>query len=82
MQRARLRTRGWLDDGDHTTPEGRRARAAIEHDTDRLSATLIDQIPDPDLVMRVLTAIAHQLQRTQAIPYPNPVGVPPPEPGP
>ena len=79
---ARLRTRGWLDDSDHTTPEGKHARAAIEHDTDRLSATLIDQIPDPDLVMRVLTAIAHQLQRTQAIPYPNPVGVPPPEPGP
>ena len=79
---ARLRTRGWLDDSDRTTPEGTRARAGIEHDTDRLNANLVDQIAEPDVVMRVLTAITHQLQRAQAIPYPNPVGVPPPEPGP
>jgi hypothetical protein len=78
---ARLRTRGWLDDSGRTTPEGTRARAAIEHDTDRLNAILVDQIAEPDVVMRVLTALAHQLQRVKAIPYPNPVGVPPPEPG-
>jgi hypothetical protein len=77
----RLRDRGWLDDDGNTTPKGARARAAIEQETDSLSAELVDRIPNPRAVLATLAAIAQRLSSADAIPYPNPVGVPPPEPG-
>ncbi len=75
---ARLRDRGWLDRDGRTTPEGARVRASVERDTDRLSAELLDRIPDLDLVTDVLAAIAGRLQQSGTIPYPNPIGVPRP----
>jgi Helix-turn-helix family len=78
---ARLRDRGWLDEAGETTPAGRAGHDTIEDDTDRLSAALVERVDDPDLVMRVLTSIAEQVQRAGVVPYPNPIGVPAPEPG-
>ncbi len=78
---ARLRDQGWIDDNGLITPAGSRARAAIEDDTDRLAAALVERVRDPDLVMDVLGAITARLRRDEVIPYPNPIGVPPPAPG-
>jgi hypothetical protein len=79
--RERLHSRGWLDRDGRTTTDGHDARAKVEHDTDRLSSELVDRIRDPDAVVTVLGAIQERLRETEAIPYPNPVGVPPPVPG-
>jgi len=72
----RLRVRELLDDGGTTTPRGRQLRARIEADTDRLSAVLVDRIPEPELVIEALTTIAATIAAAGVIPYPNPVGVP------
>ncbi len=77
---ARLCTRGWLDDDGDVTPKGTRARAAIEQETDQLSAALLNRIPNPEIVVDVLTRITTTISAAEMIPYPNPVGVPPPEP--
>lgn len=78
---ARLRDQGWLDDDGRTTPKGTRARATIEEDTDRLSAAVVDRISNLTVMTDVLAAITRRISSTETIPYPNPVGVPPPEPG-
>ncbi len=72
----RLRDRGWIDDAGRTTPEGARARDGIERDTDRLAAELVDRIADLDLVTSALTSVTVAIERADAIPYPNPIGVP------
>ncbi|MGZ4688430.1 MAG: SCO6745 family protein [Acidimicrobiia bacterium] len=74
----RLRDRGWLSDGGATTTEGARARAAIEAETDRLSGELVARIANPELVVTALELVTHRIMRSGTIPYPNPVGVPPP----
>ena len=75
---ARLRNRGLVDDRGRTTAQGKATRAEVEACTDRLSAPLVAGIRDPDLVIDVLDAIAHRLREAGTIPYPNPIGVPPP----
>jgi hypothetical protein len=77
----RLRVRGWLDDDGRTTTAGHDARAQVEHDTDRLSAELVNRISDPDAVVPALASINDRLRASGEIPYPNPIGVPPPVPG-
>jgi hypothetical protein len=77
----RLRSRGWLDEDCRTTTDGHEARARVEHDTDRLSAELVNRISDPDAVVPVLASINDRLRESGEIPYPNPIGVPPPAPG-
>jgi hypothetical protein len=74
-----LRARGWLDADARITPAGTAARAGIERDTDRLSAELVARVRDLDGVMGTLAGITGRLREAEAIPYPNPVGVPPPE---
>ncbi len=74
----RLQGRGWIDDQGRATDAGSAARAAIERETDRLSADLIRRIDDLDAVMTVLIAAAGAVRRADAVPYPNPIGVPPP----
>jgi hypothetical protein len=78
---AGLRDRGLLGDDGRTTAEGRRTRAAIEHATDRSSAALVEQVADLELVVDSLTDITSRLAECAAIPYPNPIGVPPVTPG-
>ena len=69
--------RAALLDGDgRTTPRGRKLRARIEADTDRLSAVLVDRVAEPELVVDALTTIAATIAAAGVIPYPNPVGVP------
>jgi hypothetical protein len=77
----RLRERGWLDNEGSTTPEGHDTRQAVEAETDRLSAALVDRIENPTLVLEVLELIARALEIAAEIPYPNPIGVPPVAPG-
>jgi hypothetical protein len=72
----RLRARGWLDATGRATDEGRRIRAGVERDTDRLSAELVDRIGDRDQVARVLGAVTERINRAGLVPYPNPMGVP------
>jgi hypothetical protein len=74
----KLRAREWLDDDGRTTTKGRRARQELEQQTDRLSSALVDRIVDLHDVTNVLASITERLRGAGEIPYPNPVGVPPP----
>ncbi len=78
----RLQAKGWLDEDGRATAKGTRARADIERDTDLLSSALVDRIRNPDVVTEILTTITAAISATKTIPYPNPVGVPPPQPVP
>jgi hypothetical protein len=73
---ARLLDRGWIDDQGHATMAGSATRAGIERETDRLSADLTARIDDLDAVMAVLTAATAAVRKADAVPYPNPIGVP------
>jgi hypothetical protein len=75
---ARLRERGWLDAAGRATDTGRRTRADIEAETDRRSARLVARIPDVDRVLGSLGPIAERVRGSGTVPYPNPIGVPPP----
>lgn len=77
----RLRTRGWLDGDGHLTPEGRAGRRQVEDETDRLASAPVEHMEDADLdrLFRLLEPVARELLEADAIPYPNAVGVPPPE---
>jgi hypothetical protein len=74
----RLRGRGIVGADDRATPTGHRTRAAIEDTTDRLSAVLVDHVDDPETVVDVLAVVTRRLAECAVIPYPNPIGVPPP----
>jgi len=74
----RLRDRGWIDDQGRTTAAGSAVRAMIERETDALSADLVRRIDGLDAVMTVLTTAAAAVRQADAVPYPNPIGVPPP----
>ena len=77
----RLRERRWLDSGDRLSPEGGAARQQIEESTDRLATEPIEHLGDvrTELLLELLVPITTRLTETGVIPYPNPVGVPPPE---
>lgn len=75
-----LRDRGWLDAAGALTEAGRAGRQEIEDRTDQLAAVPW-RVLGRDATER-LHALARPLARTVvgggAIPYPNPIGVPPP----
>lgn len=73
----RLRSRGWIDDRGRLTPSGASAREDIEAATDRLAATLTDQLTDDELdtLSEVLMPVVTELRDRAVIPYPNPIGV-------
>jgi hypothetical protein len=75
----RLRERGWLDERGHTTSTGRDVRGAVEERTDRSSAVLVDRLDDVERVIAALRPLADRIRRAGVVPYPNPVGVPPPQ---
>ncbi|KQX74588.1 hypothetical protein [Aeromicrobium sp. Root472D3] len=76
----RLATRGWVDASGSLTETGRSARAQVEDTTDRVCAAGLDRratgraITVEDAVVDV----ARALERTGAVAYPNPTGVPRP----
>jgi hypothetical protein len=74
----RLRAEGWLDGGGRITHAGAELRLMIETDTDRLSAALVDRMPDVDAVATAVAPLAERIGSTGVVPYPNPIGVPPP----
>jgi hypothetical protein len=76
-----LRSRGWLETGGRLSAEGRAARQEIEDVTDRLAADPMEHLgPERvQLLLELVAPITTRLTETGAIPYPNPVGVPPPE---
>ena len=75
----RLTASGWLHDG-RLTDEGARRRAEVEAATDRLAAEPWVAL-GPDAVHRLLDLLgplAAQVVASGAVPFPNPIGVPPP----
>lgn len=74
---AALRGRGWLAADGRATADGRAVHAAIEAETDRAA---LPRGADRDVVARVtagLRPIAVALADA-VVPYPNPIGLPPP----
>ena len=73
-----LQARGWLDEAGRITDAGRRARADIEHVTDRLSEAPWRHLgPDrSDRLRQQLTPLAAQVVTAGGVPYPNGMGVP------
>jgi hypothetical protein len=74
----RLRSRGWLDARGRITSSGRRARADIERDTDRLSARPWVELgeEDGDRLGALLTPLASRIVTGGGVPYPNGMGSP------
>jgi DNA-binding MarR family transcriptional regulator len=75
-----LARRGWVDADERLTEEGRAVRQLVESTTDRLADELFAHIDDAryEQLVAHLHAIARRLVETGTIPYPNPIGVPPP----
>lgn len=73
----RLRARGWLDEHERITAEGRHARLAVEDTTDRLASPPLRSLgPDRvQLLESLLTPIAAQIMSSGELPYPNPMGM-------
>ncbi|HEX3223244.1 MAG TPA: hypothetical protein VHR35_11800 [Nocardioides sp.] len=76
--RERLRVRGWLDAQGRITATGRRARADIERETDRLSVTPWLRLGDDacQRLVTLLTPLASGIVTGGGVPYPNGMGSP------
>jgi hypothetical protein len=77
----RLRGRAWLDRGGHLSARGRAARQQIEDTTDRLAVEPIEHLgtEGTELLLELAAPVTARILEAGTIPYPNPVGVPPPE---
>jgi hypothetical protein len=75
----RLTERGWLDATGAVTEVGARAHAALEAGTDRSAEGPVRALGDDRLaeLVALLRPLARELATSGAIPYPNPIGVPP-----
>jgi hypothetical protein len=74
---ARLRERGWLDDGERPTPEGIAARDAIEADTDRLAAALVATLgADAVELADAVRPLAERIMAAGEVPAQNNMGLP------
>jgi hypothetical protein len=74
---ARLRERGWLDDDERPTPQGRSARDAIEADTDRLAASLVHGLGDrAEELVDALRPLADRIMAAGEVPTLNNMGLP------
>jgi hypothetical protein len=76
---ARLRARGLVDDSERFTNEGRALHAAIERRTDERAAAPYGALDDGELdrLEKCLETLIPSIVG-QSIPYPNPMGLPPP----
>jgi len=77
----RLRERGWLDGDEHPTPEGIKAREAIEAATDRLAAPLVGTLGGRAIeLVEAMRPLAERIMAAGAVPEQNNMGLPwPPE---
>lgn len=77
----RLHGRGWLDRDGALTATGVAARSEIEATTDRLAAEPVARLGDERAarLLDLLRPIARAIAGTDAIRYPNPIGVPRPD---
>lgn len=75
-----LATRGLLEDQGTPTPAGRELRTDIERRTDELAMTAISVIgrEQIDMLLAAMTAAAALISGSGEIPFPNPIGLPPP----
>jgi hypothetical protein len=76
---AGLAGRGLLDDGGRITPAGAHLRADVEAVTERAAAELVDRVDDIETVIATFDGLATRVGAAGDVPYPNPIGVPPPE---
>ncbi len=78
----RLTEKGWLDATGAVTEAGIDAHAAIETDTDRMAEGPVRALGEDGLaeLVAILRPRARALAAAGAIPFPNPVGVPPLDP--
>ena len=76
----RLAERGWLDSDHSATPVGIDAHAAIEADTDRMAEGPTRALGEDGLreLLAIMRPLAVALASSGTIPFPNPIGVPPP----
>lgn len=74
--------RGWLDANGRLTSAGRAARVDVEHRTDLAAAHALAPLTDGALheLLERLHPVAGSVIRAGAVPYPNAMGVPAPEP--
>jgi hypothetical protein len=74
-----LRQAGLLDAGGEATERAYRLREHIERRTDELAVVPYSALTDDqrDRLIAVLTPAAHTIVRSELIPYPNPIGLPP-----
>ena len=74
---SRLATRGWVDADGTIAETGRSARQQIEDATDRVCAAGIDREATGRIITieEPLLALAHAIDASGAVPYPNPTGV-------
>jgi hypothetical protein len=77
---SRLAGRGLLDDDGRTTAAGARLRAEIEAITERAADDLVRRIDDVESVIATFDGLAARVTAAGEIPYPNPIGVPAPDP--
>ena len=75
---AGLQQRGWLDDSGVLTDAGRAGRDEVEARTDELALAPWAAIGDDgcDQLLAALTPALAALKANEAIPYPNPMGLP------
>jgi hypothetical protein len=72
-----LRERGWLDDEEHPTLAGVRARDAIEAATNRLSAPLVASLGDRVVeLVNVMRPLAERIMSAGDVPKLNNMGLP------
>lgn len=76
----RIRSRGWLDDGNHLTESGSAFHDELERATDTLAAELTACLSEEDRsdLLASLSAVARRIAAADLIPYPNPIGLPEP----
>jgi hypothetical protein len=75
----RLAAWGWLDGAGGPTAEGRAAHRSIEDATDRAAAVAYTGVArdDLDTLARALRPLVAHIAGTDAVPYPNPIGLDP-----
>lgn len=73
----RLRERGWLDDDDRPTPEGTKAREAIEAATDRLAAPFVAPLgARATELVDAMRPLAERIMAAGEVPTVNNMGLP------
>ncbi|WP_251076649.1 SCO6745 family protein [Streptomyces benahoarensis] len=77
---ARLRSRGLVDSQGAATTRGAAERTEIEQRTDDLAARLLRPLStaQTDQLLRDLKPVTHRVLATKLLPFPNPIGLPPP----